>query len=498
MEEKSPRSRFALLAYIAVIAFGTCYTVLFFILSIPRLLYPYEIEFFEGTALEHALRIFQGKPVFTSPSILFVNLQYQPLFYYATAGAMHIFGINYFSGRIVSFSSAIICAIIIFYIIHKETRLWIYSFVGVSLFFAAYGVTGYWYELARVDTLMLLFLLASIVSLLFWKNRFMIILSALFLVLGFFTKQQLFFYFVPAFIWLFILDKRSAIIFAASSLMFLTAGFCLFTLDSGRWYFYFTFTLPAALGAELHLDRMWGGLARYLFTYYAAGTLLLILFWIFVWQRGKNLWKNPVGLYILFAITAIVQLALQSAHSGSYNNVAMPLAAMMAIMIPTVSYYLLNRNDAMIRNFVLAAVLIQFGGLFYSFRSVPLAMITKKEYDAGAAFISELRSIPGNVFLPQHGFLSFMAGKQTFGNSDATEDCEIASDSTALRLHAEWQNAFALHRYDAIIIDDGPYRPFDSIPGYTFVREMNLGPNPFVTRNAGAKYIPRYVYLPKK
>ena len=152
----------------------------------------------------------------------------------------------------------------------------------------------------------------------------------------------------------------------------------------------------------------------------------------------------------------------------------------------------------MIRNFVLAAALIQFGGLFYSFRSVPLAMITKKEYDAGAAFMSELKNIPGNVFLPQHGFLSFMAGKQTFGNSDATEDCEIASDSTALRLHAEWQNAFVLHRYDAIIIDDGPYRPFDSIPGYTFVREMNLGPHPFVTRNAGAKYIPRYLYLPKK
>jgi 4-amino-4-deoxy-L-arabinose transferase-like glycosyltransferase len=269
---------------IGVTILATCYTILFFFLSIPRLLYPYEIDFFEGTVLEHALRIFRGKPVFTSPSISFVNLQYQPFYYYATAGAMHIFGVNYFSGRIVSFSSAIICAIIILYSIHKETRSWFYPFIGVSLFFAAYGVTGYWYELARVDMLMQLFLLGSMVSLLFWKNRFMIILSALFLVLGFFTKQQLPFYFVPAFVWLFLRDKRSAIIFAASSLIFLAAGFFLFTLDSGRWYFYFTFTLPGALSADQHWERMWGGVAGYVFADYAAGTLLLLFFWMSVWQ----------------------------------------------------------------------------------------------------------------------------------------------------------------------------------------------------------------------
>jgi 4-amino-4-deoxy-L-arabinose transferase-like glycosyltransferase len=257
MTRKIPTVDFALFLKIGVTILAASYTILFFFLSIPRLLFPYEIEFFEGTVLEHALRIFQGKPVFTSPSISFVDLQYQPFYYYVTAGAMHIFGVNYFSGRIVSFSSAIICATIIFYIIHKETRSWLYSFVGVSLFFAAYGVTGYWYELARVDTLMLLFLIASIVSLLLWKNKFMIILSAFFLVLGFFTKQELIFYFAPAFIWLFLLNKRSAIIFAASSLIFLAAGFFLFTLDSGRWYFYFTFTLPGALGAEQHWDRMW-------------------------------------------------------------------------------------------------------------------------------------------------------------------------------------------------------------------------------------------------
>ena len=482
---------------IAIMAVGILYTLLFFILSIGRLLYPYEIEFSEGTVLEHAVRIFQHKPLFTAPSISFVDLQYQPLYYYVTVGAMHLFGINYFSGRIVSFSSAILCAVLIFYIVYNETRSWNYSFIGLSLFFAAYGVTGYWYELARVDSLMVLFLVASIAFIRFWENRTMTILSAFVLALGFFTKQELIFYFVPGFLWVFLNDKRRAILYAASSLVFLGLGIFLFTQESGRWYWYFTFALPAAAGRDQLWYRMWGGTGSFLFTYYSAGALLLLYFGIFAWRKRNDRWKSPIGLILLFVITAIIQLALQSAHSGSYKNAAMPLAAIMAIAVPVASFQLWNSDDVRTRKFVVAALLIQFFGLFYSFKNVPLVMITQKDRDSGAAFLSELKQIPGTVFVPGHSFLSTMAGNEPFANIDAIEDCGVAADSTSHWLQAELREAFAAHRFDAIIMDDGPHLPFDSIPGYTLAREINRGPHPFVTRMGDALYIPRYVYLPK-
>ena len=81
MEEKSSVLRPDLLLKITITTFGIYYTVLYFFLSIPRLIFPYEIEWFEGMVLDHALRIFQGKQLFVSPTIKIVNLQYQPSIY---------------------------------------------------------------------------------------------------------------------------------------------------------------------------------------------------------------------------------------------------------------------------------------------------------------------------------------------------------------------------------------------------------------------------------
>jgi hypothetical protein len=176
----------------------------------------------------------------------------------------------------------------------------------------------------------------------------------------------------------------------------------------------------------------------------------------------------------------------------------MPLAAMMAILIPLLTHLLITRNETTVSYFVLTALLVQFGGLFYSFEHIPLAHITKKEYEAGASFMAELRSIQGNVFFPQHGFFPLQAGKCTYANQAAVEECLASNDTTSARFWREWQNGFTNRRYDAIIVDEGQYKPYDSIPGYTLAGKVNLGANPFVTRAADALSTPRYLFLPNK
>lgn len=497
MEEKRSFLRLEFILKTCIMVLGAGYTVLYFILSIPRLLFPYEIEWMEGSLLDHVLRIYQGKQLFVAPSIEMVNWQYQPLFYYLAAGAMHLFGVTYLAGRCVSFISIVIASSLIAFLIRRETKSWWYAFLGSSLLFAAYGLTGYWYEIARVDSLMLAFLLASVTFIILRRDTLFIMLSAFFLALAFFTKQQAFFYAAPVILWLFLANRRNAIIFGIALIFFVAAGIFLFSLDNGKWYLYYIFRIPQSMGNSLHWDKTILVFPSYLFTQYAAGTLLILFFWITNRSESKEWIRSVTGLCTLLVITAVLQLGMHIGHPGTYKNVAMPFAAMMALVIPLAAYHLMKAGDTGVKYFVTAIVFIQLAGMFYSFNHVSLVKITKKDYEAGEAFFTELHSIPGNVFFPQHGYIIHDGGK-TYANQMAAQECHDVGDSTALRFWGEWEQAFVEKKYDAIILDDGPFRPYDSIPGYTFARTVNLGGHPFVTRAADAISIPRYLYLPIK
>jgi hypothetical protein len=498
VEEKRSSLRLTFFLKTVITAIGAGYTALYFILSIPRLLFPYEIEWMEGSLLDHALRIYQGKQLFVAPSIQMVNWQYQPLYYYAVAGAMHLFGITYLAGRSVSLAATIISIVLIFFLIRGETKTWWYAFLGSSLFLAAYGLTGYWYEIARVDSLMLALLLVSVMIILLHRNLLCIILSAFFLALAFFTKQSALFYTAPMILWLFLEKKRNAIIFSTTFALFVGIGIFLFSMESREWYLYYIFRIPQSMGHSFHWDKTVLVFPYYIFTQYAAGTLLIIFFWITKRNSTKEMILSSTGLCTLLAMFSALQLGIHLGHSGTYKNVAMPFAAMMALIIPLTVYQLMKLGDTGIKYFVMAIVFTQFVGMFYSFNHVPLAKITKKDYEAGDAFFAELHSIPGDVFFPQHGFFLFHESGKTYVNHMAAQECYGVGDSTGRRFWSEWQQAFVEKKYDAIILDEGPFRPYDSIPGYTFERKVNLGEHPFVTRAADATSIPRYLYLPKK
>lgn len=498
LEEKRSSLRLEFLLKSGTMVLCAGYTILYFFLSIPRLLFPYEIEWMEGSLLDQALRIFQGKQLFVAPSIEMVNWQYQPFYYYAAAGAMHLFGATYLAGRSVSFASISISSVLIFFMVRNETKSLWYAFLGSSLLFAAYGLTGYWYEIARVDSLMLVFLLTSVTFIILRRSITFIILSSFFLALAFFTKQQAFFYAAPLILWLFLSDKRNAVIYSIFLAVFVAAGIFLFSFDSGSWYLYYIFRIPQSMGSSFRWDMIALVFPSYLFTQYAAGTLLILFFWITKRTKWKEWIRSTTGLCTLLAFATAIQLGMHIGHPGTYKNVAMPFAAMMAILIPLASYHLIKIGDGSAGYLVRAGLLIQLGGLFYNFHHIPLAVITKKNYIAAENFFNELHSISGNVFFPQHGFLPFNKNGKTYANHLAAEECHEVGDSTARRFWSEWQNSFVEKKYDAIILDEGPFKPDDSIPGYTFIRKVNLGADPFVTRAADATSIPRYLYLPAK
>src|ERR1017187_6704606 len=106
---------------IAVYCLGGLYTLLFLAAAGMRLVYPYEIEWNEGAVLDHAIRVLDGKPIYTAPSLDFSAFVYTPLYYYVTAIVMSISGVGLYAGRLVSIISILITAWLIGRIVWRET-----------------------------------------------------------------------------------------------------------------------------------------------------------------------------------------------------------------------------------------------------------------------------------------------------------------------------------------------------------------------------------------
>ena len=50
-----------------------------------RYAYPYQLEWIEGSVLQHVVRVLDGQPVYAAPDMHFAPALYTPLYYYAAA-----------------------------------------------------------------------------------------------------------------------------------------------------------------------------------------------------------------------------------------------------------------------------------------------------------------------------------------------------------------------------------------------------------------------------
>lgn len=169
---------------------GGAYVLLFLFAAMLRLMYPYEVEWNEGAVLDHAIRVLQGKPIYASPSLDFSAFVYTPIYYYLTALVMKIGGVGLWSGRLISILSTLGTAIIAGRIVHRETASSVLTFTSFALYIAFYHVTGFFYDIVRMDALALLLVAVSIYAAMYSRRGYLV--TASFAALAYFTKQQMF------------------------------------------------------------------------------------------------------------------------------------------------------------------------------------------------------------------------------------------------------------------------------------------------------------------
>ncbi len=177
-------------AWALAVAFAIAHVVGFFAVSLLRLRYPYDLEWMEGGQLLHSYEILAGRFPYRAPSPDHIAFPYQPLYPAVVAALGAVFGLSLPLARVVSIVAITACALLVGAAVAKETRSRRCALMAGAMVFALYRVTGFWFDLARVDSLFMALLVGGLYAARYVEGPWAASLtSAALLVLAYKTKQ---------------------------------------------------------------------------------------------------------------------------------------------------------------------------------------------------------------------------------------------------------------------------------------------------------------------
>jgi 4-amino-4-deoxy-L-arabinose transferase-like glycosyltransferase len=183
---------------LAILAAG--FILLFLIVALGRIGTPYELEWMEGAMVDHTMRLLSGQPLYAAPSLDFVPFPYPPVFHYAGAIVALIVGPSFTALRIVSLLATLGVLILIGLFVPHEGGHPAWGLVAAGIFAATFPLSGGWFDVGRVDTLMLALILAALYTARVtttWRGD---VLAGGLATLAIFTKQPALIALLPALI----------------------------------------------------------------------------------------------------------------------------------------------------------------------------------------------------------------------------------------------------------------------------------------------------------
>ena len=165
-----------------------------------RVGHPYDLEWMEGGMLLHALRVLEGQALYVQPDSGFIPFIYPPLYHWAVAALGAVFGLGYPVGRALSFAGTLLGTAALSAAVLGETgkKGWPAAVAAAGLFLACYDEGGTFFDLVRIDGLLLALMGWSLVAVRHgWLRA-----GGLLLVLAYLTKHNAAICGLPALLWL--------------------------------------------------------------------------------------------------------------------------------------------------------------------------------------------------------------------------------------------------------------------------------------------------------
>ena len=493
---KSDRlDRFARALKWCLVGASVWYLGSYLVVALARIGYPFELEWMEGAVANHVQRILRGQPLYVRPSLDFVPFVYAPLYFYVSAGLAKVIGLSLLPLRLVSLSSSLACFAIIYAFVQRESGSRFYGLAAAALFAATFRAAGAWLDIARPDTLMLAFLLAGLYLARFEMSVLALATAGSLFALAFHTKQTALFIALPVAAGLMATrGLRSLAFLGAFGLLGLGAVPVLNATYHG-WYNYYVFFLPAH--KPLVKSAIWefwiGDLLRVMPV--ACGLAVTWLSW-----RRPGFGRAARFFYVL-AIGGMVAAAWSGRlHYGGYRNALLPAYVGLAVLAVLGAWMLARPRErsgpcnASAATAVYVACIVQFGLLWYN----PAALIPSREdVRAGKELVATLAGYPGEILVPQHGYLSELAGKRSFAHQMALYDVVLAGPSqTEDRLLQEIVQAIKRQRFSAIILD-GPFTLQDTLMDYYALQSGVFRSEDVFWTRTGMRTRPQGIFVPR-
>jgi Dolichyl-phosphate-mannose-protein mannosyltransferase len=432
-----------------------------------RLFYPYDLQFLESGIVSQTQHLLDGKKLYTSPSLEYTPFIYGPLYFYVSAFVAKFLGLGYFPLRLVSIMASFGCFFFLFSLVKRETNNIYAAFLSAGIYAATYKLSAFWFDLARVDSLFLCFLLAAIYFFRVSKNYRDYVFAALLFFLSFLAKQTTIIICLPLLLYLLLTNWKRFFVFSSSLFVLLLSSSLFLNNIYNGWYTYYTIELPNNHSLEYqHFLLFWIrdlGNALPIFCF-----VCILYFIILVKSIDKAENKDQFIFYFSLAIGMLAGAWSGRLHSGGSENVLFPAYACIALIsglaLSTLLGYIEQFFDHQKRGFssvVFGLFAFQFLVLLYN----PLQQVpTNKSVEAGKTIIERISKVQGSVYIPYHNYYAKLAKKPSYAHGAAIGDV-IRGDKGERRqkLIEEINSAVKEQKFYSIILDtDWSVTPFDA------------------------------------
>ena len=475
------------------------YIIMYLWIACHRLKYPFELEWIEGGMVDQVQRIINGQSMYVAPNINFVPFLYTPLYFYVSAFASTIFGIGLFPLRLISFLASLVSFVSIFLIVREVTKNWWAAFLSTGLFAASFQLTGAWLDIARVDSLFIALWLLFLYFVIRQKSLAYALLAGVLAAMAFLTKQTALLACLPVIAYLFWENWKRGLTLLTTMLLIIGITTWILNQSSNGWYTFYIFRLQLQQTEWLPsvLISFWNG---DLFVHVPLAIVFVLFFLI------RKLSQNRLSLleWLSILIGALAAAFITKAKVGGYYNVLLPAYAAISIFFGLGLNELLKKADqfpidyrARLEILIYMACLSQFIILYYS----PNVQIpTKADLNAGYELVQFISHVNGNVYLPDHGYLSTLAGKKTYAHQSAIWDVIRGNQQTMGKklLMQDLDHAIREQIFDVIIFDSGWNYCCTAINEY-YVREGEIFTDPTVFYPVtGWSRRPTFIYVAKR
>lgn len=396
------------------ILFCLWYILAFYYISSARFTYKFELEWMEGSIVEHARIIAGGGNIFCAPSLNFVPFIYSPLYYTVCATLLDFFVNGLSAMRLISIISFSLTIFLMYKWVSRETGSLYYAIFSAAFYSACFELCGGWFDVARVDSLALLLIMLFFYIIRFADLRFYQAVAGLIFTLACLCKQSNMIAAAPFFIYAAISDFKKYYPLIVVSAISSAAAVIILNARSDGFFSYYAYYLPAAHAIDKALIYgFWSGDLLPKIPIAAALSLFYLVNIYFV--KDEN---NRYGFYLSLASGLISAAWLARIHEGGYLNALMPACAAFALLSALAlkpagekfGYYLKAGPKSSAPSGIVQALLTaQLLLLIYNpFIYIP----SNDDLTAGKAVIEKINAYEGEVYIPYHPYLTLAAEKK--------------------------------------------------------------------------------------